>query len=233
MNPKKIGKFIKKIRDDNDLTQAELANKLGVTSQAVSKWENGKNIPDEYVLRRLSKEYKISVDDILNGEKSEKPKTSNKSIVLIGGLLIAIVIIIIIINSGNSSFQFKTMSSTCSDFKISGSLAYDREKSLAYLSSINYCGGNDNTRYKIINCTLYEIIDGVVTEIDTCSPSTKTMLLEEYLEDVELVIDNYQQKCRMYSDESLFLDVSATTQDDIVKNYKIPLSINENCKNKK
>ena len=46
MNQEKVGKFIKKLRIDNNLTQAEFADKLGVTYQAVSKWENGKNVPD-------------------------------------------------------------------------------------------------------------------------------------------------------------------------------------------
>ena len=41
MNQERIGSFIKTIRQDNKLTQKELADKLGVTYQAVSKWENG------------------------------------------------------------------------------------------------------------------------------------------------------------------------------------------------
>lgn len=41
MNQEKIGKLIKKIRQDNNLTQQELAKKYGITYQAVSKWENG------------------------------------------------------------------------------------------------------------------------------------------------------------------------------------------------
>ena len=79
------------------------------------------------------------------------------------------------------------------------------------------------------HCTLYETVDGVATEIDNCSPSTEAMLIEEYLEDVELVIDNYQQRCRMYGDESLFLELSATIKEGTINNYNILLSINENC----
>ena len=52
MEQEKIGKFIKKIRVDNGLTQKDLADKLGVTYQAVSKWENGKNIPDIMILKQ-------------------------------------------------------------------------------------------------------------------------------------------------------------------------------------
>lgn len=85
-----------------------MADKLGVTYQAVSKWENGKSIPDEFVLRKFNKEYNVSIDDILNGEKRNKAKTSNKSIALVIGLLLVIVMIIIIVNNGNGPFQFKT-----------------------------------------------------------------------------------------------------------------------------
>ena len=59
MDQERIGNFIKKIRVDNNLTQRELADKLGVTYQAVSKWENGKNIPDIQTLKQISKEFNI------------------------------------------------------------------------------------------------------------------------------------------------------------------------------
>ena len=77
MNPEKIGQFIKKIRKDNNLTQQDLADKYGVTYQAVSKWERGINLPEVSLIRQISKDFNISVDDILDGEispKSEKSK---------------------------------------------------------------------------------------------------------------------------------------------------------------
>ena len=59
MNQDKIGKLIKKIRKENNLTQADFAKDLGVTYQAVSKWENGKNIPDISILKKISNKYNI------------------------------------------------------------------------------------------------------------------------------------------------------------------------------
>ena len=58
MNQEKIGQFIKKIREENKLTQKELADKLGVTYQAVSKWENGKNVPDISIIKEMSKMFR-------------------------------------------------------------------------------------------------------------------------------------------------------------------------------
>lgn len=53
MNQEKIGSLIKKIRKENNLTQQDFAKKYGVTYQAVSKWENGKNIPDIALLKEI------------------------------------------------------------------------------------------------------------------------------------------------------------------------------------
>ena len=69
MDQERIGNLIKQIRKDNNLTQKDLADKLGVTFQAVSKWENGKNIPDIAVLKQISDMFNINIDDILNGNK--------------------------------------------------------------------------------------------------------------------------------------------------------------------
>ena len=57
MDQEKIGNIIKELRKKNNLTQQNLADQLGVTYQAVSKWENGKNIPDIAILKEISKLY--------------------------------------------------------------------------------------------------------------------------------------------------------------------------------
>ncbi len=66
MNPEKVGKFIKKLRKDNHLTQKKLADKYGVTYQAVSKWENGINLPEVTLIRQMSKDFNINIEDILD-----------------------------------------------------------------------------------------------------------------------------------------------------------------------
>ena len=68
MNQEKIGQFIKDIRIKNKLTQKEFAEKFGVTYQAVSKWENGKNLPDINILKDICKEYSISLDEVLENQ---------------------------------------------------------------------------------------------------------------------------------------------------------------------
>lgn len=78
LNPEKVGKFIKKLRKDNNLTQQKLADKYGVTYQAVSKWENGINLPDVTLIRQMSKDFNISIEDILDGNLITKKKNRNK-----------------------------------------------------------------------------------------------------------------------------------------------------------
>ena len=69
MDLEKIGKFIAKTRKDANLTQEQLAEKLGITYKAVSKWECGKGLPDASIMVELCKILKITVNDLLSGEK--------------------------------------------------------------------------------------------------------------------------------------------------------------------
>lgn len=67
----KIGLFIKQLRNEKQMTQQQLADKLQVTNKAVSKWERGLNFPDITILEQLAKELDIRVDELLQGERIE------------------------------------------------------------------------------------------------------------------------------------------------------------------
>ena len=95
MNQEKIGKFIYDLRKKYNLTQAELANRLHVTAQAVSKWENGRGVPDIELLKRLSEEFDVSISELIEGKKENKRK--NKITFIVATFLIIIVISILII----------------------------------------------------------------------------------------------------------------------------------------
>lgn len=68
MNQEKIGRFIAECRKKQKLTQMELAEKLYVTDRAVSKWENGRAMPDSSIMLNLCNILKITVTDLLSGE---------------------------------------------------------------------------------------------------------------------------------------------------------------------
>ena len=68
MNQIKIGKFIAAKRKEQNLTQEKLAEKLGITDRAVSKWETGKSLPDASIMLELCALLGITVNDLLCGE---------------------------------------------------------------------------------------------------------------------------------------------------------------------
>ncbi len=79
MNQEKIGKFIANARKEKNLTQEELAEKLGITKNAVSKWERGLCLMDMSLLKPLSEILVVSINEILAGEKIEEKDIEKKS----------------------------------------------------------------------------------------------------------------------------------------------------------
>ena len=82
MNQEKIGQVIKDIRKKHNLTQADFANKYNVTYQAVSKWENGKNLPDISLIKKICNDFNINLNNLLEGEYLQE-QTINKTKILI------------------------------------------------------------------------------------------------------------------------------------------------------
>ena len=74
----KIGKYIAENRKKKNMTQEQLAEKIGVTSKTISRWENGNYMPDISLLKPLSEELGITLNDLLSGEKVEKEKYQEK-----------------------------------------------------------------------------------------------------------------------------------------------------------
>ena len=121
MNQEKVGKIIKELRIKNKLTQKEFAEKFGVTYQAVSKWETGKNLPDINILKAICLEYNILIDEVINGEviekqeeklevDNEKTKKKYTKNILLGGVLTFFVVVIIggfiFLGNKEEDFQF-------------------------------------------------------------------------------------------------------------------------------
>lgn len=68
MNIYVTGSTVKALREQNKLTQAELAEQIGVSSKTVSKWETAKGLPDITLLQPLAKALRVSVMELMNGE---------------------------------------------------------------------------------------------------------------------------------------------------------------------
>ena len=101
-----IGKKLKDARIKSRLTQEEIAEKLNVSRQTISNWENEKSYPDIISVIELSSLYSISLDDLLKGDEEMKKHLEESTNVvksnqkLFGVILLNIVIVILLIALG-------------------------------------------------------------------------------------------------------------------------------------
>lgn len=72
MNQQKIGCFLKKLRKENNITQEQFAEILGVSNRSISRWETGTNMPDLDILIQLADYYGVELTEILDGERSSE-----------------------------------------------------------------------------------------------------------------------------------------------------------------
>ena len=75
----KIGNFLRELRNEKGITQEKLAERYGVSSRSVSRWENGNTMPDLGILVELADYYQIDIGEIIDGErKSENMSKDTK-----------------------------------------------------------------------------------------------------------------------------------------------------------
>ena len=227
-----FGMRLGRIRKENNYTQETIANKLNVTYQAVSKWENGLNMPDTALMKQISEDFGLSIDELLSGEYKKTTQKKRNILVIVSIIFVIILITILIVIfkpfSKEKDFQFKTLSTACQNFNITGTIAYNKNKSAIYITNIQYCGGNDTTEYKSIECTLYEKNDNIEKQISSFKSNQEKIKLEQFLQDVTLSIDNYTSTCKEYEHNKLYLTINATDYNTKTTIYKIPLKL-ENC----
>lgn len=231
MDQNKVGNLIKELRKKSGLTQEKFALKYGVTYQAVSKWENGKNIPDIALLKEICNDYGININDLLDGKVNNK-KNNKKVIIIVSSIIVFLTVlgVILLIVFHDDSFTFRTLTSNCSNFEISGSIAYNKSNSYLYISNIDYCGGTDDNLYTKIECSLYEESGNIKKEIgqDTYD-GTELTTLNEYLENVNFSIENFSKECKNIKEGTLLLEISAKDENNKITTYSVPLSLNEDC----
>lgn len=228
MDQEKIGQFIKKIREENNLTQKELADRLGVTFQAVSKWENGKNAPDLGILKQISDEFNVNIDEILSGKRSSKKERIPILAIIITIVSIMLLVVFCVLKINQSDYEFKTISSKCKDFKITGSAAYNKDKATIYISNVEFCGKEDNVVYRKISCNLYETYNDSKRKISSCTEE-KNMNLEEFLKKVNIKVDHFSSSCKDLTANSLSLEIVASSTDNKQVTYTIPIKLNDTC----
>ena len=227
MSQEEFGKLIKRIRQENNLTQKDLAEKYNVTYQAVSKWENGKNMPDIALIKQISNDFNISMDNMIEGKYLPHTKDYKALIAIILAVIVLILVVFILIRN-NNSFEFKQITSNCDDFNITGSMSYDNNKSVIYISNITYCGAKDDEIYKSIKCSLYDKHNDLIKEISACEEK-QNIKLEDFLKDTKFHLDNTKNSCKTYSEDHLFLEIYATKENGQTVLHEIPLKVSDIC----
>lgn len=221
-----FGKIIKEIRKNNNLTQKELADKLFVTYQAVSKWENNKSIPDITILQKISELYNIDLNNLTITNK----KQSNKLYLLI--IIIILIILsslgILYLNNHSHDFEMRTIETTCNDFNLSGTIAYNKDKTAIYISEIDYCGLNKDQIYDTITSTLYQNENNKEKIIIT-NKEKNNLSLNDYLKDLTYHVDNYKSTCLDYNKNELYIKIELQKKNESTITYTIPLKINDTC----
>lgn len=231
MNQEKFGEFIKEIRKKHNLTQKELADKYNVTYQAVSKWETGKNMPDSYLIKKISEDFKVSLEELYDGEFKTKKRNRKIKYIMVLIVLLIILGVILFINyyKEHDDFKFRVISSSCDNFSISGNIAYNKHKSAIYITNIKYCGEYEENKYKHIECILYESNNNIERKISSYKYEEDIMItLEEFLKKVTFNISNYDKVCQEYNNNTFYLTINAYDNEKITS-YKIPLSMNDDC----
>ena len=72
MDQVKTGRFLKELRKERGMTQEQLAEKFGITSRTVSRWENGNNMPDISLLIELADLYEVDIRQLIDGERKSE-----------------------------------------------------------------------------------------------------------------------------------------------------------------
>lgn len=231
MNQEKIGKFILDLRKQNKMTQKELADKLNVTAQAVSKWENGRGIPDIEILQKISTEFNVNIDSILNGEKGKKKISMKYLLIILLVIILLGVAIYLLLNS--SDYNFTDIKSTSNNFNVNGVAAYSSDKNSIYISKIEYLDGDEEEKYVGMECTLYESHDNLEEKVSQCGSlkeekqTPKT--LSELLKETEFKVENFSCTSKNIKNSNLYISINVLDTDGKITTYKVPLELTGSC----
>ena len=231
MNQEKIGKFILDLRKQNKMTQKELADKLNVTAQAVSKWENGRGIPDIEILQKISTEFNVNIDSILNGEKGKKKISMKYLLIILLVIILLGIVIYLLLNS--KDYNFTDIKSTSNNFNVNGVAAYSLDKNSIYISKIEYLDGDEEEKYVGMECTLYESHDNLEEKVSQCGSlkeekqTPKT--LSELLKETEFKVENFSCTSKNIKNSNLYISINVLDTEGKITTYKVPLVLTGSC----
>lgn len=225
MDQEKISNKIKELRKQNNLTQKEFANIFGVTYQAVSKWENGINIPDIEILKSICQKYDLDINEFLSIKTKNKRHPLPYILIIIFVILLICLVIAIV---KRDDFTFQQLTTSCEEFDLLGSVAYNKDKTAIHISDVEYCE-DETITYDEISCVLYEENQGNKIKVRDCDiKNNKDINLNDYLKELNIMVDDYKTTCKSFLSSKMYLEISAL-KDNKTITYKVPLTLDGEC----
>lgn len=250
MDPIKVGNYLLSLRKERNLTQEELAERINVSSKTISKWEVGINIPDTVSLYKLSKEYNVPIQDILNGgevhDESENNDSIKNGINFYNRLFkrkvmkIAVLIIIAVVSlfsilytiSNYDRVQVYDILSDDVDFTVRGYLINSSKESIFMIDTIRYLGNDggtiDSTLIKSYGITVINNKNNNIYYNSVKDYSSYYKTISKTLEDIKV---SFILKNNIINDDNIMLYF--IDENDNVYNYNIRLSMKKHYSNNK
>lgn len=259
MDQQKIGTFIASLRKESGMTQAELGDKVGVTDRAVSRWENGHNLPDIMVMEKISEVFGITLIELMNGQKTEVIKECNldklaenaityhKSMMrayfkrLIIGLSIVIGVLVIIlltafcINNFNRCKVYR-IESTKSDFFVKGKVTQTNKSTTLVLTNFDYNG----TKMQQVYAMHYSLLvdgnsiyhGGIDLDEFKIDKNTKILNIDDYFKTLTIYIDEFKND-EIFDSKDICIEFKYLSVGGEEYYYDVPLKLTKEFSNSK
>lgn len=255
MKSKNIGKIISELRKKSNLTQEVLAEKIGVNSKTISKWETGTNVPDTYYLLSLGEVFGVNIQDILNGniKNIEQPKRKqnfikrffsktkifkNKIVNIIMRIIIGMLLLFTILYTltNYNTVHFYGIYGSDHGFTAEGYLIFTKKQSGFVIERIDYSDLENDDDVKINNYRIHIVEENdEVTYISTEDNLDEYVKIKDALEGkiINFTINSVDNVFleRDYLDK-IYLIVSYDVDDKLVEN-KIKLNFDKFYSNNK
>lgn len=180
-----IGKNISKLRKLNNLSQEELASKLNVTRQTISKWELDETTPDLYMAKNISNILKISLDELVENEKefvkmsnTEKLSSIKIKILKVMGIISLLLVVFLLIYLPYNYFSIKAVSTSLGRYCYVDNEEYE-------INLTKYITDNKNATgtFECINCK-YEYIKEINSIINYNDLGISMQYINSYFESI-------------------------------------------------
>lgn len=157
MEQEEIGKRIMRLRKSKNLTQEQLAEFLGISGKAVSKWERGINLPDISLLPLIASQFQIGISELLTGKAEAITVEKNKKAKWYIMFLIFIIILLFLwIIYFYSSFHVFNVKSNDSNFIVDGYIFLNPKQNILIINNIQSINDKSNKYMKILGVKVIE-----------------------------------------------------------------------------